>query len=171
MPDQWDDRTCRVIKHPQKQYLNAILAARKNEWDMAIIELAESGEAKKTKSATELKAVILRKLSPEDYREDSALFLNRFEAYAESRATPGIRSVYTQTIARMKAYDGRLASRTFEEIDFKWLSGHMNVGCYFCADIFPKCYADISYIISYRKTLWLTDPWKGAGASFPLNGL
>lgn len=122
-PEQWDNRAERIIKHPQKQYLNTILSAKKNEWDMAIIELAESGEAKKAKSATELKAIILRKLSPEDYTDNSTLFLNRFKSYAESRATPGTRSVYLQTIARVKAYDGKLASRTFEEIDFKWLSG------------------------------------------------
>lgn len=66
--------------------------------------------------------MVLQKLHPDEYKNDGDLFLNRFKAYADSRETPGTRSVYMQTIRRMKAFDGKLETRSFEEIDGRWLA-------------------------------------------------
>lgn len=122
LPEQWDSITGKIIKHPQRQYLNAMLSAKKYEWDMALIELTESGQARRAKSVSDLKAMVLQKISPDEYKGESDLFLFRFKAYAESRETRGTRGVYMQTIARMTAFDSKLSERTFEEIDGKWLS-------------------------------------------------
>lgn len=121
-PEYWDARTAKVIKHPQKQYLNAMLSAKKYEWDMAVLELQESGQAKRARSVTDLRNMILQHISPEEYKSDGDLFLNRFKAYADSRETAGTRSVYIQTIARMTAFDRKLETRSFEEIDGRWLA-------------------------------------------------
>jgi len=63
-PDQWDAKTGKVIRHPQKQLLNTILTSRKSEWDMTLLMLRETGEAK-GKTARELKMLALEKIDPD----------------------------------------------------------------------------------------------------------
>ncbi len=48
-PGQWDEKTCNIKKHLQRQYLNLVLSKQKNEWDLALLQLTESGDAKRTK--------------------------------------------------------------------------------------------------------------------------
>lgn len=120
LPDQWDEKTCKVVRHPQKQYLNAILSARKNEWDMALLKLAESGDAKKASSVGELKQMILFEIDPQAAAPRST-FIARFIKFMESRNTPGTRGVYRQTLSRMRAFDTKIDSRSFEDIDKRWL--------------------------------------------------
>lgn len=74
LPDQWDKKSCKVIKHPQKQILNTVLASRLNDWEMAMLKLVETGEARNTKSASELKRKIVEVLSPKDTEEEAGDF-------------------------------------------------------------------------------------------------
>lgn len=120
MPDQWDPVAGRVVKHPQRQYLNTFIASRKNEWDMALLRLIESGEARTARSVTDLKMMILAEIDPEADMPRN-LFVRKYTEYMESRHTPGTRGVYRQTLSRMMAFDSGLESRTFEDIDRKWL--------------------------------------------------
>ena len=122
LSEQWDKITCTIVRHPQKLYLNARLAKLKSDWDIAIMQLAESGEAKKAKSPSELKEMILFHLDPDTYRPKEGVFFARFKKFGESRNTEGARSVYRQTLRRLEAFDKDLTSRSFEDIDKAYLS-------------------------------------------------
>lgn len=121
LPEQWDKATCKIIRHPQKQYLNTVLSSRKNEWDIALLKLIESGVAKKCHSVAELKKEILKTIDPESVKEEEGIFYSRFVRFAETRYTEGNRTAYRQTLKKMISFDSRLKSRTFEEIDKHWL--------------------------------------------------
>lgn len=121
LPEQWDKNTCTIVRHPQKLYLNARLAKLKSDWDIAIMQLAESGEAKKAKSPAELKEMILFHLNPDSDMPKSGLFLSRFREFAQSRNAPRTKERYEDTIKKIQAFDSHAPHLTFEDIDKKWL--------------------------------------------------
>ena len=121
LPDQWDKITCTIVRHPQKLYLNAKLAKLKSDWDIAIMQLAESGEAKKAKSPSELKEMILFHVNPDSDMPKSGLFLSRFREFAQSRNAPRTKERYADTIKKIQAFDSSAVHLTFEDIDKKWL--------------------------------------------------
>ena len=122
LPDQWDKKSCKVIKHPQKQILNTVLASRLNDWEMAMLKLVETGEARNTKSASELKRKIVEVLSPKDTEEEAGDFFAHYIKYASNRRTSGTREAYRQTLRRMEAFDKDIRTRTFEDINKRWLT-------------------------------------------------
>lgn len=124
MPEQWDKITCKIVKHPQRMYLNTVLSQQKNEWDMALIRLIESGQARTASSVTVLKRMILEELDPDEFKKrEEGVFLRRFRDYTESREAEGTREKYRQTLQKMADFDKDLGRRTFEEITRHWLSG------------------------------------------------
>ena len=122
LPDQWDKKSCKVIKHPQKQILNTVLASRLNDWEMAMLKLVETGEARNTKSASELKRKIVEVLSPKDTEEEAGDFFAHYIKYASNRRTSGTREAYRQTLRRMEAFDKDIRTRTFDDINKRWLT-------------------------------------------------
>ena len=123
LPEQWDPVTCRIIRHPQRQYLNTRLTSIKNDWDIALLKLTESGDAKKTRSATELKKLILGIVDPQEDTPPKGEFLERYIKFARSRNAQGTKETYERTVSRMRAFDPNIAERSFEEIDREWLAG------------------------------------------------
>ena len=123
LPDQWDAKTCKIVRHPQAMYLNTVITSAKNDWDIALIKLSESGKAKTAKTTSELKQMILESLYPEKFNSKKGEFLKRYVHFAESRNAAGTRATYISTVARMKAYDPHIADREFDEIDREWLCG------------------------------------------------
>lgn len=122
MPDQWDKKSCKVVKHPQKQILNTMLASRLNEWEMALLKLMETGEARNARSASELKRKIIETITPKDTEEVAGDFFTHYIKYASSRRTSGTREAYRQTLRRMEAFDKDIRTRTFEDINKRWLT-------------------------------------------------
>ena len=122
LPEQWDRKSCKIVRHPQKQVLNALLAARLNEWQMALLKLAGTGEARTARSASELKKMIMDVVAPKGTEEARGDFLSHYEKYAASRRTPGTRDAYRQTLRRMEAFDKDIRLRTFADIDKRWLT-------------------------------------------------
>lgn len=121
-PDQWDKKSCKVVKHPQKQILNTMLASRLNEWEMALLKLMETGEARNARSASELKRIIIKTITPKDTEEETGDFFTHYIKYASSRRTSGTREAYRQTLRRMEAFDKDIRTRTFEDINKRWLT-------------------------------------------------
>ena len=39
LPRQWDEKTCKVVRHPQAMYLNTVITSAKNDWDITLIKL------------------------------------------------------------------------------------------------------------------------------------
>ena len=122
LPEQWDRKSCKIVRHPQKQVLNAMLAARLNEWQMALLKLAGTGEARNARSASELKKMIMDVVAPKGTEETQGDFFAHYEKYAASRRTPGTRDAYRQTLRRMEAFDKDIRLRTFADIDKRWLT-------------------------------------------------
>lgn len=123
LPGQWDKKSCKVVKHPQKQMLNTMLTARLNEWETALLKLAETGEARNARSASELKRKIIGYINPKGAAGADGGFFNHYAKFASSRRTPGTRDAYRQTLRRMEAFDKELRVRAFEDINKRWLTG------------------------------------------------
>ena len=123
LPRQWDEKTCKVVRHPQAMYLNTVITSAKNDWDITLIKLSESGKAKSANGPAELKQMILECLYPEKFCSKKGEFLKRYLRFAENRSAQGTREVYFSTVARMRAYDPDISDREFEDIDRQWLSG------------------------------------------------
>lgn len=116
LPNQWDKTACKVINHPQKNFLNTYLAQRKLEADTEILRLIASGDAK-TMSATEIK----NHLSGKDEKKDeSVLFSTRFLKFAE-RKKASTKEIYMHTYGRIKAFDDKYMHLAFEDITKDWL--------------------------------------------------
>lgn len=122
LPSQWDGAAGCVTEHPQRMFLNAHLFRMRSDWEIAMLKLADSGEMRRACSAAALRDMLLQTLYPEKYGSRN-LFLDRYKAFTESRATPGTRRTYAGTIPRIEAYDPMIGTRTFEDIDRRWLAG------------------------------------------------
>lgn len=123
MPEQWDADKERIVKHPQKQYLNSLLNMATTKWEQALWELAENGMGRCAKNATELKKLVLQRLNSNvaGCKNGEVRFLVHFLKFADSRRTAGNREAYHRTIVRMRAFDDEIEMRSFEDIDKRWL--------------------------------------------------
>ena len=116
----WDSRAQRVVKHPQAASLNARLNAILNRWELALLQLRESG-AGRIPTVKELKNRLLEIVEPESAA--SPKFLPFYLSFADSREAPRTRQVYRDTVRRMEAYDPDIGRRAFEDITVEWLKG------------------------------------------------
>ncbi len=117
-PEQWDAGSSKIVRHPDRVYLNSVLTRRMAEAGRLIVELIDSGEYA-SMSAKQIKDRFARSFIPEEERTDT--FEKRFMAFMESKEG-GTRSVYRQTLNRLRAFCPDLASLKFEEINFDWLT-------------------------------------------------
>ena len=120
-PEYWDKKGRMVIRHPQKQRLNIAIQNRKNEIDMEIMRLVESGRAKAARSVSELKKMVINAIDNGD-TSVSGIFLSRFRSFAESRPAEGTRRNYRDTIKKILAFDPNVDAKSFEDIDRNWLT-------------------------------------------------
>lgn len=118
---QWDSRTCKIVAHPNKAYLNMYLTKRKQEIDVLLLKLTESGSTARL-SATDIKKRILNELNPDSDKPQRDLFAARFLRFADSKKGR-TNEIYQATYKRMIAYDASLPSLSFEDITKEWLTG------------------------------------------------
>ena len=128
-PSQWDEKAQKIINHPGKLYLNAFITSRKQEIDMALLDLMKGGRIRNM-SFAEIKNRIQAGANGGDCRLPEAennkdLFAARFKAYKESRdRKKGTYSVYRATYNKLRAYAGEEFGRLkFEDITKDWLTG------------------------------------------------
>lgn len=122
LPSQWDSVTARVINHPQRQPLNARLARRKGEIDVALLALADECDISRL-TATALKRRILSITAPDTVAADSDLFAARFLRFAQGK-TGRTAEIYLATLSRMRSFAGvGLDTLRFEDITRTWLEG------------------------------------------------
>lgn len=119
LPEQWDDRAQLVVCHPQKAYLNSLLAKRKLDIDLLLYRLQGDG-CLHGLSAQQIKRRLLAELDPD---KDDQRFLPRLDAYAAKQEKRKTRDIYALTAKKVRAYDRRAETLTFEEMDSDWLSG------------------------------------------------
>lgn len=119
-PEYWDIKTQKVVRHPQRIMLNSMLSVKLSEWERALIEKTQSGEARLAKDANDLMGILLMEIFPEPVTKIPR-FLPRYIGYMNTRNTEGTRGVYAQTLSRMEDFDPDLSIRTFDDINVAWL--------------------------------------------------
>lgn len=119
LPSQWDKMREQVKNHPNKLSINQYLASRRVEVQNVLMRLTAEGKLAKL-TATQIKNRILEELEPTGMTN---CFMQRFEAYANTRQAPSTKEKYSITMKRILEYDSRAKSRTFEDITKDWLDG------------------------------------------------
>ncbi len=59
----------------------------------------------------------------EDSKEDCGEFVAHFQSFIDGKSNRGTREIYQHSLNRIRLYDPDVDSRSFEEIDLKWLTG------------------------------------------------
>lgn len=114
LPKFWSEKRGCVVGCPEKDRLNDYLTARMIQINAELLRLDLSDKLK-IYEPEELKAVLEgREISKET-------FLGKYISFMNTRSTPGTRVTYHTTLVRMKAFDPKLAKRSFEDINKDWL--------------------------------------------------
>ena len=126
MPNQWDQKRSRVIKHPNAEWFNVYVSEVEQHVNRTILILT-SDKRLQSMTANDIRDEIERRINPEkvekkqkvDQRKN--LFVTRFLKFAESKK-PSTKGVYMHTMSRMRAFAGAKLDRlTFEDITKEWL--------------------------------------------------
>jgi integrase len=118
--NQWDAKKLRICDIPNRQRVELFVKSKVVEIENLILELQTKGEFVKM-SATQIKNRLLSKLDPEEEKRD--LFLSRYEAYTNSREATRTKEIYGVTLKKMKDFDKKVATYSFEDISKDWLYG------------------------------------------------
>jgi len=116
LPSQWDG--ARVINHPSRAQLNNVLNQRRTAFETAILAAEAAGELSQM-TAGEVARLIQSRLSgaPTDAK---STFADVFAAVVEGYAGR-TRELYTITRKRLQEYDSHFITRTFEEVDARYI--------------------------------------------------
>lgn len=119
--EAWDAALHRVAKgYPNASRLNIILATKKLDVDNAIEELRKAGKLKGV-SLSKMRTLIADVLSPDKEADSSSRFIARMERYRDSKKKQSTWDSYDQTIRRIREFDRRADSLTFEDVTYQWL--------------------------------------------------
>lgn len=121
LPEQWDTSFNKVVKHPNKLFLNNYINRHILDIETVLLKLTESGEIQ-SMSIQAVKKRIEESLQPEDVEEASKrlLFVDRFQMFMNDKANPRTKELYQSTLNRISAY-AKLDTLTFEDITVSWL--------------------------------------------------
>lgn len=122
LPSQWSKSRMEVVNHPYAKYISVMLAKKKLAMEAAVLHLMETGEAytltlqqirDKINEATDLVA--------KKRADETKTFLFRFERFANLKDKPSTKAVYLNTARKLRQFDPKIASRSFEEINKDYL--------------------------------------------------
>ena len=122
-PHQWDAKRERIIDHPNRAFLNNIIANRRAEFENTLLSLAASGELSGL-TAAQTKNRVVAVISPE--AGNSNTFISNFRKYTSTRLAQSTREKYKLTEKRMLEYDKAVRTLSFEDITKEWLVGFEN---------------------------------------------
>lgn len=88
------------------------------EIENAIMDLQTKGELTK-QTATQIKNKVIAYLDPEVNKKD--LFINRYIEYMNSRSAQRTREIYETTLKKMRSFDSKVDTYSFEDISKDWL--------------------------------------------------
>lgn len=115
---QWDAKKQRIIDAPNKLRLENYIKNKMMEIENAIMDLQTKGELTK-QTATQIKNKVIAYLDPEVNKKD--LFINRYIEYMNSRSAQRTREIYETTLKKMRSFDSKVDSYSFEDISKDWL--------------------------------------------------
>lgn len=119
LPEQWEQKNQRIVKHDQKSTLNTYLVKFKLKVDDRIRELILSGEAAEL-DITSLKNIVQEEI---EGRRCSTQFGEYFMQVAQSRRAHGTTVVYEHALAVCRRYDMFCDGRSLSEITKRWCDG------------------------------------------------
>mgnify|MGYP004551176019 FL=1 len=116
---EWDAKACKAsARHYDHRHLNKQLEKIMEEARRAAAAMRPQADIR------EYAAAVSSVLHPREDRRTPRpdLFMPRLEEFCTSaRRKPGTRSVYRQTLSRIRAFDADADQLTFEDIDRRWL--------------------------------------------------
>ena len=115
---QWDSKKQRIINAPNKLRLENFIKNKLMEIENAIMELQTKGQLTKLTSV-QIKNKVLSVLDPEV--DKGNLFINRYIDYMNSRPAERTKEIYATTLKKMKAFDDKVDTYSFEDISKDWL--------------------------------------------------
>lgn len=115
---QWDSKKQRIIDAPNKLRLENYIKNKMMEIENAIMDLQTKGELTK-QTATQIKNKVIAYLDPEVNKKD--LFINRYIEYMNSRSAQRTREIYETTLKKMRSFDSKVDTYSFEDISKDWL--------------------------------------------------
>ena len=126
LANQWDNKKCKVVNHPEEKRLNVYISGVKSTVDRTLIFLADSGKLP-SMDVTDIRNAIEERLNPaaaemkKEKKRNENLFAARYMKFVESKVG-STKRIYTQTYKRMLEYAGeRLKELAFEDITKEWL--------------------------------------------------
>lgn len=128
--DQWDERNCCVSsKHPNCRILNNCIASYRLTAEKSILEL-ELANNRKLTIEDYMTAIKFAMTGQESKTRKVHTFVQQLQSFAASGGKKeSTRDLYLFTLSRMRAFDPKIESKTFEEINLEWLEAFES----FCA--------------------------------------
>lgn len=120
--DQWDGE--KIVNHPKARTLTTFIESKRQYAEDVITRLFVAGTLN-DHSASDLKNIIENNgVKPLQDDNKQGNFLKTFLTCMESKEKPSTRSSYQQTIVSLQKYDILLDTRSFEEIDLRYLESY-----------------------------------------------
>lgn len=124
LPEHWDAKTSKVVKHPKRRMFNDMIVKRINELEGALIRLNEQGRLTNDMSATEIRDILLdecaapaREIAKFNENTVEKVFLNFM-----SHKKGGTLTLYKATYKRLTEFAGpKFKTLRFEDINKEWL--------------------------------------------------
>ena len=117
-PHQWDASRERVVGHKNERLYNNLIEVKMADTLRTITDLKISGEINNV-SAVDIKSLIEGKEIAK--KKPMGQFTSLFEDCIKSKNKPNTITSYSLTLKLMRMYDPELESRTFDEINLKYL--------------------------------------------------
>lgn len=119
--DQWDGE--KIIDHPKAKTLNTYIEAKRLQADSILTKLLIAGVIDNY-SVSELKRMIENngELAVEEERKNT--FVQFYMTCMDTKVKENTRSSYEQALKNLRRYDPMLDSRSFEDIDFRYLESY-----------------------------------------------
>lgn len=121
-PEQWDEENCVIVNHPHAQTLNAIIGTKMADAKKVVVNLEFAKKINKF-TAQQIKQIIENDGEIIEFEEEGKVkFLDYYIKCMESKKKDSTISSYNQALNNLKKFDTQLDTRTFEDIDLKYIN-------------------------------------------------
>lgn len=117
-PDEWDKRTCKVKKRPDKDFLNDFLLNRFTFYNRLLMKIQCSETYRGDIPAVKLRDALLREADPS---AGVVLLKEMFERYTKRDLSESTRNNYKATWRTIAQFDGAACSLTLDDVNRDWV--------------------------------------------------
>lgn len=116
--DEWDKRTSKVRKRPDKDYINDFLLDRLNFFNRLLMQVQSKGSYRGDISATNLRDLLLRESDP---NSGKVTLREMFQRYTSREMRESTKNNYKATWRTIEKFEKCAASITLEDINRDWV--------------------------------------------------